>query len=297
MSKIPKATHTGELQIGDITIPCAVLEDGTRVLTQQGVLLSIGRARAAKGGEGATVDGLPAFLRARNIEPFIPKDLIESTKHLVFQTPAGAKAFGYRAELLPQVCAVFIDADEAGATRQTQRHIVARCHILLRGFATVGIIALVDEATGYQYDRAREALSEILESFIAKELCKWAKTFPDEYYKELFRLRGWHYQSFSTKRPILAGRLTNDMVYQRLAPAVLGELRKLNPADEKGQRKHRHHQWLTPDVGHPRLREHLAAVIALMRAASTWEDFKRILERALPKYLPMPLFAQPEHKD
>jgi hypothetical protein len=39
---------------------------------------------------------------------------------------------------------------------------------LLRGFARVGIIALVDEATGFQRDRTKDALSKILEAYIAK---------------------------------------------------------------------------------------------------------------------------------
>ena len=47
---------------------------------------------------------------------------------------------------------------------------------------------IVDEATGYQYDRARDALSTILEEFIAKELAQWVKTFPDEFYKKMYDL-------------------------------------------------------------------------------------------------------------
>lgn len=293
MSKAPKATHIGDLHIGEMVIPCAVLEDGTRVLTQSGFMRALGRARQAKGRDYYDSDvNMPAFLTAKNLKPFISEDLQVTSSQIEFRLK-GRRAFGYRAELLPQVCAVFVDADDAGEIHRTQSHVVTRCRILMRGLATVGIIALVDEATGYQYDRAREALAEILEQFIAKALCKWVKTFPDDYYQELFRLRGWHYQSFSTKRPILAGKLTNDIVYQRLAPGVLGELRRKNPLTPKGWRKDRHHQWLTPSLGHPRLREHLAAVIALMRSSNSWGDFKRGLERALPKYLPMPLFAQP----
>ncbi len=171
---------------------------------------------------------------------------------------------------------------------------VAACDLLTRGLARIGIIALVDEATGYQYDRPRQDLAEILEQFISKQLCAWAKTFQDDYYKELFRLRGWSYRSFSTKRPILAGKLTVDIIYQRLAPAVLRELQRLNPANAKGRRKHKYFQWLTPDIGHPKLKEHLSAIIALMRSSDTWDDFKRRLDRALPKYRPMPLFESCE---
>ena len=51
-------------------------------------------------------------------------------------------------------------ADQAGKLLPSQRHVAEQCRILLHGFANVGIIALVDEATGYQDARARDALAE-----------------------------------------------------------------------------------------------------------------------------------------
>ena len=128
---------------------------------------------------------------------------------------------------------------------------------------------------------------EILEAFIATELRKWVKTFPIEYYKELFRLRGWTFPQLPAdqrKRPILVGKITNDVVYDRLAPGVQQELHRLTPRDEKGRLKNRLFQRLTEDVGHPKLREHLASIIALMRAADSWQQFKSMFDRALPRY-------------
>jgi len=52
------------------------------------------------------------------------------------------------------------------------------CDVLMRGLAHVGIVALVDEATGYQYDRASKLLKRFLSSSFSKELLRWAKTFP-----------------------------------------------------------------------------------------------------------------------
>ena len=86
---------------------------------------------------------------------------------------------------------------------------------------------------------------------------------------------------------------TNDFVYERIAPGVLVELKTLNPkVPPKGSRKHKHHQWFTPEFGHPKLKEHLAAVTALMRASANWNRFKANLNRALPKInetIPLPL--------
>jgi hypothetical protein len=104
-------------------------------------------------------------------------------------------------------------------------------------------------------------------------------------------------------RPPYFGKLTNNLVYQRLAPGVLQKLRELNPVAENGRRKHKHFQYLTPDMGHPKLKEHLAAVMQAMKFAKAmgvnWEQFLRTLDKTLPKYQPMPLLngVQDQHGD
>ncbi len=140
-------------------------------------------------------------------------------------------------------------------------------------------------ATGYQDVRVRNALNEILEQFISEELRKWAKTFPDEFYRQMFRLRDWEWKPHSVrKRPGVIGKYTNDLVYERLAPGVLDELRNKNPKLPSGTRNHKHFQWLPEDIGYPALREHHASVITLMKASSDWKQFKRLIDRALPRF-------------
>ena len=151
----------------------------------------------------------------------------------------------------------------------------------MRGLATVGIITLVDEATGYQRIQER-ALAKILEKFIDNELQKWTKTFPYEFYKQIFRLRGWKGPN-GVKRPQVIGHYTNDFVYDRLAPGILEELRRINPRLPSGELKNRHHQWFTEDFGHPKLREQLAAVIAIMRLSTNWDNFVRNINKAFPR--------------
>ena len=152
----------------------------------------------------------------------------------------------------------------------------------LRGLATIGIIGLVDEATGYERIREERALAKILEKFLDDELQPWTRTFEYSFYLEIFRLKGWG-SVVSVKRPQVIGHYTNDLVYDRIAPGVLAELRERNPVLTQGWRKNRHHQWFTPEFGHPKLRMHIEGVTALMRASGSWESFKRALNRAYPK--------------
>lgn len=264
------------LRIGDIEIPCYVLEDETRVLVQRGMAAGMGMSHTR--GQRLT-----SFVASKTLAPFIPNDLrvvIESP--VKFMSPGGV-AHGYPATILTDLCDAVLSARDAGALQKQQAHIAVQCEILVRGLARVGIVALVDETTGYQDIRARNALADILEKFIAKELQSWTKTFPDEFYQEMFRLRDWPWQPWTVKRPSVIGRYTNDLVYERIAPGVLSDLRSKNPTLPQGHRKDHHHQWFTPDFGHPKLKEHLASVIALMRASSGWDQFIRNMNRALPK--------------
>lgn len=51
----------------------------------------------------------------------------------------------------------------------------------------------------------------------------------------------------------------------------------------KGNRKARHHQFLTDDIGHPALAQHLYAVLCLMRVSQTWDQLILALDRYHPR--------------
>ena len=255
---------------------------------------ALGRARQAKGRQYYDGDvNMPAFLTAKNLKPFISKELEVTSSQIEFRL-GGRRAYGYPAELLPKVCEVFLDAEKAGALAHNQIHIAQKAHILIRGLAHTGIIALVDEATGFQEVRDRQALQAILDAYLRKELAAWAKRFPDEFYQQIFRLRNWRWKGRKVNPPQVVATYTKDIIYARLAPHILDELEQRNPV-EKGRRKAKHHQWLTDDVGHPALAQHLHAVITLMRVSRTWDHFKQMLDQAHPKRgdtLQLPLMAE-----
>jgi hypothetical protein len=286
--KLPQATHTGNLKIGDSIIECAVLEDETRVLTRISFLRAIGRTGKAKGGRAYDEEfKTPVFLTAKNIKPYISEELDKNSSPIFFRNLTGTESIGYRAELLPQVCGVFIDAAEANVLTANQIHILEKCKILIRGFATVGIIALVDEATGYQEVRPRDALSSYLEMLVRKELAAWAKTFPDEFYKNIYELKGWMWPGMSKNRFSVVAHYTRDLVYERIAPGLLEELESKSPKNKKGSRKNKLFQWLTEDIGHPMLAQHLHSLIMFQRLALSngygWNRFLRMVDKVLPK--------------
>lgn len=286
---LPRATHSGMIVIAGREIGCAVLETGKRLLTQETFLTAIGRAKKAKAGTGSfTVDGLPPFLAADNLKPFISDDLRQSTTPIFFRNNRGIRAAGYEAKLLPMVCEVYLKLRDDRLKKrepmpQAHDHIIKACDLLMRGLAHVGILALVDEATGYQEYRAKDELSRILEAYIAEELRPWIKTFPDEFFKQIYRLHNWPYRVGSNKRTQYVGHLINKYVYAPLPPPVLPTLKEINPITDKGYRKHKHFQFLTADTGNIHLDRQITAVTMLMKVSDDKRDFEDKFARAFAR--------------
>jgi len=230
---------------------------------------------------------MPAFLTAKNLKPFIHSDLAVTSSQVEFKTVGGTKAFGYAAELLPKVCEVFLKAESAGALLPMQKHIGEQCRILLIGLASTGVVALVDEATGYQDERPRDALQAYLEKIISKELAAWVKKFPDEFYENIYKLRGWTWPGMGKNRYSVVGTYTRDLVFERIAPGLLPELEKRSPKDEKGNRPNKLHQWLTEEIGDPMLAQHMHSLIMFQRLAIAngygWQRFVKMVDQVLPK--------------
>jgi len=287
--KILKAVRIGVLKLGDIRIPCAVLEDGTRVLRERSVAKAIGKKGSGaywKRKKSAPNAVIPEYF-STDIERFIPDEIKQSLANpLIFKTKSGTIAKGIPATTLPEICDVWVKASKEGAFSESQKRTAANALMLKTAISKVGIIALVDEATGYEKDRIREeqeALQKLLSLYLSEERLKWAKFFPEVYYKELFRLRGWTYNALTSKRPRLLGKITNQIVYEKLPPGVLDKLKKLNPViNEKGYRRAKFTQHLSMDIGQPDLRDHLLQLVTVLRISTNWQDFKKKFVRAFP---------------
>ena len=278
---LPKVSHKGELRLGEISIPCYVLNDGKRVLSSAGLRDSLKLIDGVS--ESASGTRLKRLFTNKGLSPYISSKLVSGHFEPIICIDGGKKINGYEAHVLSDICDSILEARRNGAINTSRMKVVAeQCEILMRGFARVGIIALVDEATGYQDAREKNALAEILEAFVAKELQPWLKTFPDEYYRLIFKLYNLPYPPKKNNfRPGFIGRLTNEVVYERLAPELLPELKK---EANKLNKKARLHQFLTGDVGHPKLREHLASLVTLMKLSSSPEDFRQKVDMIHPKF-------------
>lgn len=268
--EVLNAKYRGYVKIGQAEIPCAVLENGKRVISQTGLFLCFERPRKGE----VRQEGLPSILGAKNLLPFVTDEIREKCAVIPFLHSNGKIAYGYDAELIPLICEVYLRAEDAGnVLRPTQNRIAAVSQVIIRSLAKLGIIALIDEATGAQYDREKDALQKILSAYISEDFLKWQARFPRKFYQEIFRLYKLKYDPFSLKRPQFLGKFTNKYVYKMMPPGVLDELRKRNPVNENGARARKHHQLLSEEIGITHLERHITKLITVMELSDSQTDF------------------------
>jgi hypothetical protein len=265
-SAVPYSMYRGQLRIGDVTIEAHVLNDRRRVLTQREVVRVLSPLRDS-GTLGRYLDR----------HPLISADEI-GKRAIHFAIPGAPNAIGYEATLLVEVCEAYLEARAQDLLRPSQMKLAAMAEIVIRSVAKVGIIALIDEATGYQEVRRREDLQLKLQAFIADDMQEWAKMFPDEFWFELARLEGVSYSA--RHRPLRWGKYVMMFVYDAIDEDVGRELRKRNPNPRFLQN---HHQWLRK-FGRDKVQAQIAANIALMRNCDTMDDFRGMFAKAFSKY-------------
>lgn len=277
-NNLPKVIYDGKINIGNKELSCAVLEDGTRILTNTAIFTAFERPRKGKPSETYRLKNTPAFLTANNLLPYIEREFSDDDFSVGYIN-RGRELVGYKAEILSRICDIYLSARDDGVLLEGQQHLAEISDILMRSLAKVGIIALIDEATGYQFERDTKALQELLSQYIAEEFLPWVKTFPDEFYIQMFRLRNWDYNG--RLKTSYAGVLTNFLVYNRLPEGVLDELKRLNPIlNKNGYRRYRLHQGLTKETGYKHLTQHISTVTTMMRGFDSWDEFETVFRKA-----------------
>lgn len=295
LQTLPSVVLKGsDLDLSGIKIPCAIVEshnggDPIRVLTENGITNALlgsrsGASKRLKKEADEQGAHLPLFIAPPRLKPFIDSELFDGPLRPIEYADGDRVMTGFDATILPIVCEIWLKARDANALQDQQLAKAKQAEILMRGLARVGIIALVDEATGYQKFRAKDSLAKILEAFVAKELQPWVRKFPPEFYENMFRLRKLEFQSDSPRRPQYFGILTNNVIYRRLAPYVWAELKQKVAKDAKGRAREKLHQYLTPDIGDPRLRDLITSVTTIMKLSNDWTDFMLKLDRLHPAY-------------
>lgn len=283
--KIERATHQGTLNIAGTDLSCYVLEDGRRVISQSSIMNAMGRTPR---GRRASHDNRPPFLEANNLAAFISPELQKAVAGIDYRVGDNPNVInGHNAEILPRICNVYLDAEEAGVLTTTQKPIAKTARRIIKALALVGITALVDEATGYQETRAKDELQRLLDAYIAEEFRPWVRTFPEAFFKEIYRLQGWKFVPGNHHHPQYVGKFINKYIYTQMPTGILDRLKDLNPKNEQGNRPRKHHQHLTDDIGVNHLERQINQVVTLMQASDDKVQFENLFERVHSRNLPV----------
>ncbi len=264
-----------------------VLKDKRRVLISRAILTALGRPW--KGTYKRTER--PNFIEANNLAEFVTKELEDVLEPVEYVSKRGQRTLGYRAELLPLVCETYVKARNAGVLNARQLPVANQAEILLKALSKVGIIGLVDEATGYQEVRERDELQRILAAYVSPVYLPITERIPIEFFKEMFRVWDWPWPTdgVSWKGPLgprYAGKLIRQIIYENLPPGVLDELDRKNPPNKKWQRRRRMQELLTSEIGRPHVEKLVANMTLLFRLSDTKADFWRQYRRAFNREPP-----------
>ncbi len=278
-----RAKYESFLVIGEMKLACAVLEDGTRVLSKAAIFRAFKRTRRGRAKhDPARVPGMPSFADAKNFKPFIDTELPGVLQPVTYLNKKGLQVQGYQAEALPTLCRDYMRAAVAGVLNRQQKENARVAESLNQVFAKLGIVAWIDEVTGYQYVRDPAALSGLVTLYIAEERRQWQKEFRDEFYFHLNRIHGRSTVNLKD-RPGYFAHFTNKYIYEPLEEGqVLRELNKVNPIQANGHRKDKQHSHTTGDYGILKVRERIEGTLICMKLATTKRKFVSLYARAFP---------------
>lgn len=262
LPRIPKAKWPGVLSIGDAELPVYVLDNGVRVISRTG---ATGVLTDRKGG-----GNLESYLRVEALTKYLPENLPGLSVEFELEEVVNKRVMGFSADTFIEICRAYVRALSEGALEtDRQKEIAVKASMFLAACAKVGLIALIDEATGYQYDRAEDALRVKLRAFLAEEMREWEKTFPEELWMEFGRLTNW--KGSVTQRPKYWGHLVTELVYNYLDPDVCKWLKENHPKPQHGKNWH---QWMSEQYGLRKLVQHIYTLIGMAKACHTMRELR-----------------------
>lgn len=283
--------YEGTLNLGENKLPCYVLEDGTRVLSGRKMQEIL---KVVDGNISGTK--LPQFLSNSILKPFIFSDKDAAHFDPIICFKGKQRINGYEATVLTDICEAILRARRSGVKMTERQQIVAnQCEILLSSFAKIGIIALIDEATGYQNEREHFELQKILSAYISEEILKWQLTFTDDFYREVYRLWGLPFiPKYIKNKPSFIGKLTTKYIYDLLPDGVVDKIKEKTGKTDKGNWKYKWHQSLTPEIGREHLKKQIIEVTTLMSISKSKSEFNELFER---KYNAKPIQLELEFNE
>lgn len=264
--------------------------DGEKKAKPKCVLSKRGSANAL----GLKSEGGSAFLRTltrKGIGSIMSEKLREKIENPIvvnyidpgFKDQKKQIVHGYDTTTFVEILKLLMEARRAKVLTKTQKFLAERAEEMLLSLANTTLDSIIYQETGFWKAVEGQKVSEILEKYLQSSARKWAKTFPDEFWIKLLKVKGYP-SYYALKRPAFVGHWVNDIVYDRIAYGFRAKLKELNPRLPSGHKRNKDHQFTTEDHGLPELKGHLIKTMAYMDAAANDDQFMRMLNRGCPRY-------------
>lgn len=229
MSMELEALHTGVIKLGEFELPCYVLNNEMRVLSQREVVKLITGGRES--------GNLYGYLRARAVQPFLPAKFQENNVNfdrnsLIFKA-GSITANGIQASDLVDICNAYLKARLAGELLPQQAKLAEQSEMFIAACAKTGIDAIVDEATGYQHFRKANELQEKFKAYLQDEYREWTLTFPRQVFMQMYKLEGMKPPVTHEPYPKRFGKYVMNFIYDTLDPDMANQLRTLAHAHDE----------------------------------------------------------------
>lgn len=283
--------HEGVVKLGDFTVPCYVTKAGVRLIASrkmQEILKVVEEDPEDQPGVQRPGTRFQRFLTRKFFNSLISKEELQDLFTPIRRSFRGRIISGYRSDALTKFCELMMQANAQGLLATDRQRIVAeQAKVLYSAFAKIGLVALIDEATGYQQIRDPSALRLLVQQYIAQEKREWDKQFPDSFYDGLNRMYNSKKMTTTAKGTVIQNRpqhfanFTRTYVYEPLENgAVLEELDRINPKiNSRGTRRDRFHQHLSQGYGIEKLKRQVLSVETLIDVSDNIAQFKRLYNK------------------
>src|ERR1017187_84372 len=280
-SRTPEALCEGAMEIGSVQIECYVLDNLKRVIHKRGMAKALGMK-----SEGGNV-----FMRAmgrKGLGSVIGEELRSKLDNpLIFKTLTADLGHGYDATILIDICDAIIEAAKTDKLGPNQEDLAKQAEIIIPASAKLGIVALVDDATGFIADKRREQYKELFREFIREEIKLYDEPqFPDQLFDVIYKIYGLPRKSDTQNHPQFFGKFIRKYIYEPLANsngAILEMLDEKNPVVYvNGGRRYKMYNFLSDVVGMPKLKAHFWQVIGIGNSVKNKAQFERSFYTAFP---------------
>lgn len=284
-----KATHHGSFKEHfGADVDCYVLDDDkkTAVISQRGMAEAIGFSRRG--------ERLKVFVNSKTMEDYLGRDLLDKIENpVVFQTPGAAasgsvssRAYGYDAAILIDLCKAILAAKADGKLGSGRYdNAVRQAEIIMGASAKSGIRNLVYALAGYE--PTREEVIRAFKFYIQEEAREYEKEFPEQLYREWYRL--YDLPRPERSKPWKFAHLTLQQVYHPLARSN-GRILDLVRV-QKAQSADRHaklHQFLSV-IGVKALRTHLGQLLGIAQISADRDEYERHVKKVFGDQLELDL--------